>query len=76
MCAKDTGEILFAIKGYPCELTAMVIQKSGCEADAASGRDVDERSVVIGTVEAVDMPGGHQSVLHGPKGRRRTAANH
>ena len=40
MADEDAGEGLFAVKGYPRELPAVIVQKSRRKADAASGSHI------------------------------------
>ena len=45
MGAENAGEAFFAVKGNPCKLAAMIIQKTGRKAHALSGGDVCERGI-------------------------------
>ena len=76
MRAEDALEPLRAVERDPCELTAVVIQEPRREADAAPGRDVRERRVVVGAVEILHLPGRDHPVLHRAQGCRRAAADH
>ena len=61
--AEDAGERFFAVKGNPCELAAVVIEKTGRKADPSSCGYIGERCVVVRAVEILDLAGTDQSVL-------------
>ena len=76
MRAKDTGEGFLAVKGYPRELAAVIVQKTGRQADASSGGHVGKGRVMVRTVEILYPPGADQPMLHRLQRRRRAAAHH
>ena len=76
MRAKNAVEMLLTIKRNPCELSAVIVQKTGRKTDSASGCDVRERCVVIRTVEIVNFPRLNQSVLDFSQRERGSAAHH
>ena len=57
MGTKNAGKALFAVIGDPGKLTAVVIQKTGSQADASSGGNIRKGRVVIRAVEIPDLPG-------------------
>ena len=76
MRTKDTGEGFPAVKRYPRELAAVIVQKTGRQTDTSPGGHVGEGRVVIRTVEILYFPGADQSMLHRLERRRRAAAHH
>ena len=76
MRTKDTGETLGAVKGDPCKLSAVVVQKSRRQADAPSGGYIDPRRIMVGAVEVMDLSGADQPVLDRPERLGGTAAHH
>ena len=62
MGAKDTGKRLFAVIGDPGELTAVVVQETGGEADASAGGNICQRRIMIRTVEITDFTGADETV--------------
>ena len=76
MGTQDAGKSLFAVKGDPGELAAVVVQETRRQADAASGGHVDPRRIMVGAVEIFDFPGADQAVLDRPQRRRGAAADH
>ena len=59
MSAKNAGKTLAAIEGNPGELSAVVVQEAGREANAPACGDVGQRCVVIGAVEICDFSRFH-----------------
>ena len=76
MGTQNTGKRLFAVIGDPCELGAVVVQKTGGEAYASSGGDIRKSRIVVRAVEIPDFPGIDQSVLDSFQRRRRASADH
>ena len=76
MRTKDAGETLLAVKRDPRELSAVIVQKAGGQANTASGGDIGQRGIMICAVEVADLPGDDQAVLNGFQCLRRTAAHH
>ena len=57
MHAQYAGKTLFAVEGYPCELTAVVVEEPGRKTDAFSGGNIGAGSVVVCAVEIIDFSG-------------------
>ena len=76
MGAKDTGEGFFAVKGNPCELAAVVIEKTGRKTDPSARSYIGERCIVVRAVEILDLTGTDQPVLDRLQGRRGSSAYH
>ena len=76
MGAEDAGKGFFAVKGDPCELAAVIIEKTGRKADPSAGGYIGERCVVVGAVEVPDLTGTDQPVLDRLQGRRGSSAYH
>ena len=55
MRTEYAGEALFAVEGDPRELSAVVVEETGSEADSASCGNVGERGIVVGAVEAFEL---------------------
>ena len=68
--AEHTGEGFLAVKRNPCKLAAVIVQKTGSEADAFAGGDIGQGGVMIRTVEIADVSGGDEPVLHSLERRR------
>ena len=56
MGAQNAGEAFLAVKRDPCKLPAVIVQKTGSQADTASGRHVCQCGVMISTVKVFDLP--------------------
>ena len=65
MGAENAGETFFAIKGNPCELATVIIQKTRSKAHTSSCSDIGQRSIMVGTVEVVNLSGIDQAMLDG-----------
>ena len=53
--AENTWKIFLTIKGNPCKLSRMVVQKPGSETDPFAGCYIGQRIVVVRTVKIVYM---------------------
>ena len=60
---QDARKAFRAVKGDPCKLAAVVVEKSRRQTDAAAGGDVGQRGVMVGAVEIADLSRGDQPVL-------------
>ena len=70
------GKHFLTIKRDPRELATVVIQKSGCQADAALCRNIGQGCIMVRTVEIVNLSGRNQTVLHTAKRRWGAAPDH
>ena len=55
MCAKNAGKAFFAVKWYPCKLSAVIVQKTRRKTYPAPCRNIGECGIVVGAVEIVDL---------------------
>ena len=55
METEDAGYRYLTVKGYPCKLSAVVVQKSGGKTYAVIRSYIYQRSVVVVTVEMTNM---------------------
>ena len=69
MGAEYAEEALFAVKGDPRKLAAVIVQKTGGQTHAPSGGDVGQRGIMVGAVEEINLPGMDQTLLDGLQSR-------
>ena len=55
MGVEGAGQFFFRIEGRPGEGSAVVVEKSRSDTDAAVGGDVGQGRVVVGAIEVVDV---------------------
>ncbi len=65
MSAENAGKRFFAVEWYPCELAAVVIQKTRSQANASSCCDVSKGGVVVCAVEVTYLSAAYKAMLHG-----------
>ena len=74
--AKDAGNSFFAVERRPGKFPVVVIEKTGCQADAFMGSHVGKRGVVVVTVEVGKVKILQYPLLYGAQFRLGAAAHH
>ena len=74
--AYNTRDTLFTVKRYPGKLSAVIIQKTGSQADSSARGYIGKRRVMIGTVEIIDLSRADKAMLDCAKRRGRASSDH
>jgi hypothetical protein len=69
---EHTVELLLTVKRDPGELTGVVVEEPGGQADALVGRHIREGVVVVGAVKAMNPYLPNDPLLHCPQGAGKT----